>query len=171
MHSSQKGNEWHFGMKAHIGVDADSGLVHTVRGTSGNVSDVVEGNSLLHGEEADVFGDAGYRGVHKRPDARKDVTWHVAMRPGKRKELDKENNPIDALIDQVEKIKASIRAKVEHSFRVIKRQFGYTRCVTGGSRRTRCSSRRCLRYRTCGWCAIVYWGRRPRKRRKWPERA
>ena len=127
MHSSQKGNEWHFGMKAHIGVDADSGLVHTVIGTSGNVSDVVEGNSLLHGQETDVFGDAGYQGAHKRPDASKDVTWHVAMRPGKRKELDKENNPVDALIDQVEKIKARIRAKVEHPFRVIKRQFGYTK--------------------------------------------
>ena len=127
MHQTKKGNQWHFGMKAHIGVDADSGLVHTVIGTSGNVADVTEGNSLLHGEETDAFGDAGYQGAHKRPDASKDVTWHVAMRPGKRKELDKENNPIDALIDQVEKIKASIRAKVEHPFRVIKRQFGYTK--------------------------------------------
>ena len=127
MHSSQKGNEWHFGMKAHIGVDADSGLVHTVRGTSGNVSDVVEGNSLLHGQETDVYADAGYQGAEKRPDAKKDVTWHVAMRPGKRKALDKDNKPIDALIEQVEKIKASIRAKVEHPFRVIKRQFGYTK--------------------------------------------
>ena len=127
MHSSQKGNEWHFGMKAHIGVDADSGLVHTVRGTSGNVSDVVEGNSLLHGQETDVYADAGYQGAEKRPDAKKDVTWHVAMRPGKRRALDKDNKPIDALIEQVEKIKASIRAKVEHPFRVIKRQFGYTK--------------------------------------------
>ena len=127
MHSNQKGNEWHFGMKAHIGVDADSGLVHTVIGTSGNVANVVEGNSLLHGQETDVFADAGYEGAQKRPDSIKDVTWHVAMRPGKRKELDKENNPLDALIDQVEKIKASIGAKVEHPFRVIKRQFGYTK--------------------------------------------
>ena len=114
-------------MKAHIGVDADSGLVHTMRGTSGNVADVTEGNSLLHGQESDVFGDAGYQGAQKRPDAKKDVTWHVAMRPGKRRALDKENKPIDALIEQVEKIKASIRAKVEHPFRVIKRQFGYTK--------------------------------------------
>ena len=82
-------------MKAHIGVDADSDLVHTVIGTSGNVADVTEGNSLLHGEEADAFGDAGYQGAHKRPDASKGVTWHVAMRPGKRKELDKENNPTE----------------------------------------------------------------------------
>jgi len=108
-------------------VDADSGLVHTVRGTSGNVSDVVEANSLLHGLETDVFADAGYQGAHKRPDAKEGVTWHVAMRPGKRRALDKENKPIDALIEQVEKIKASIRAKVEHPFRVIKRQFGYTK--------------------------------------------
>ena len=63
MHSSQKGNECHFGMKAHIGVDADSGLVHTVTGTSGNVAEVVEGNSLLQGEETDAFSDAGYQGV------------------------------------------------------------------------------------------------------------
>jgi IS5 family transposase len=127
MHSSQKGNEWHFGMKAHIGVDADSGLVHTVRGTAGNVADVTEGNSLLHGQETDVYGDAGYQGADKRPDTKASHKWHVAMRPGKRKKLDKDNNPIDALIDQVEKIKASIRAKVEHPFRVIKRQFGFAK--------------------------------------------
>lgn len=88
MHQSRKGNQWYFGMKAHIGVDAESGLVHTVRGTAGNVNDVVEGNSLLHGEEADAFGDAGYHGVQKRPDARARVNWHVAMKPGKRRALD-----------------------------------------------------------------------------------
>jgi len=127
MHSSQKGNEWHFGMKAHIGADADSGLVHTVRCTAGNVADVTEANSLLHGQEADVFADAGYQGADKRPDAKPCHQWHVAMRPGKRKKLDKDNNPVDALIDKVERIKASIRAKVEHPFRVIKRQFGFTK--------------------------------------------
>jgi transposase, IS5 family len=124
MHSSKKGNQWHFGMKAHIGVDADSGLVHTVRGTSGNVADVSEGNSLLHGQEKDAYGDAGYQGVDKRPDAKDDVAWHVAMGPGKRKALDKEQ-PLDALLEQVEKLKASLRAKVEHPFRVVKRQFGF----------------------------------------------
>ena len=125
MHSSQKGKQWYFGMKAHIGVDADSGLVHTVRGTSGNVADIAEGNSLLHGKETDAYGDAGYQGVHKRADAKEGIAWHVAMRPGKRKALDKENNALDALIDLLEKTKAAIRAKVEHPFRVIKRQFGY----------------------------------------------
>ena len=126
MHQSKKSQQWFFGMKAHIGVDADSGLVHTVLGTSGNVNDVVEANSLLHGHETDVFADAGYQGAHKRPDAKENVQWHVAMRPGLRKLLDKAD-PMDALTDQVERIKASIRAKVEHPFRVIKRQFGHVK--------------------------------------------
>lgn len=126
MHSSKKGNQWYFGMKAHIGVDADSGLVHTVRGTSGHVADVTEGNSLLHGQESVAYGDAGYQGIEKRPDAQVDVTWHVAMRPGKRKALDKENEA-HAKLERAEKLKASIRAKVEHPFRVVKRQFGFVR--------------------------------------------
>jgi transposase, IS5 family len=124
MHSSKKGNQWYFGMKAHIGVDADSGLVHTVRGTSGHVSDISEGNTLLHGQESIAFGDAGYQGIEKRPDAKNDVNWQIAMGPGKRKALNKENEA-DSLIDQAEKIKAGIRAKVEHPFRAIKRQFGF----------------------------------------------
>jgi IS5 family transposase len=126
MHSSQKGNQWHFGMKAHIGADADSGLVHTVRGTSGNVHDVVEGSSLLHGEETLAYGDAGYQGIDKRADADQTVSWQIAMRPGKRKSLNKDD-PADALIDKAEKLKAGIRAKVEHPFRVIKRQFGFVK--------------------------------------------
>ena len=124
MHSSKKGNQWHFGMKAHIGADAESGLVHTVRATSGNVHDVTEGNSLLHGKETVAFGDAGYQGVDKRADAKAAVAWHIAMGPGKRRALDKDNQA-DALMDQAEKLKAGIRAKVEHPFRVIKRQFGF----------------------------------------------
>lgn len=126
MHQTKKGNQWHFGMKAHIGADAESGLVHTVRGTAANVNDVVEANSLLHGDETDAFGDAGYQGAHKRANASPDVTWHVAMRPGKRAALDK-SKPLGAMINEVERIKASIRAKVEHPFRVIKRQFGFNK--------------------------------------------
>ena len=126
MHQTKKGNQWYFGMKAHIGVDAESGLVHTVKATAANANDVTEANALLHGDETDAFGDAGYQGAHKRPDARADVNWHIAMRPGKRAALDK-TQTVDALIDKVEKIKASIRAKVEHPFRVIKRQFGFVK--------------------------------------------
>jgi len=126
MHSSKKGNQWYFGMKAHIGVDAESGLVHTVKGTAGHVHDINEGNALLHGQERMVFADAGYRGIEKRPDTKAGVRWHVAMRPGKRKALDK-SNAADALLDVAEKLKAGVRAKVEHPFRVIKRQFGYVK--------------------------------------------
>ena len=126
MHSSKKGSQWYFGMNAHIGVDAESGLVHTVRGTCGHVSDIAEANTLLHGQERVAFGDAGYQGIEKRPDAKAEVTWHVAMRPGKRKALNKENEA-DAMIDKAEKLKAGIRAKVEHQFRVVKRQFGFVK--------------------------------------------
>ena len=126
MHQTKKGNQWYFGMKAHIGVDAESGLVHTVRGTAANVNDVVEANSLLHGEESDVFADAGYQGASKRPDATDGVNWHVAMRPGQRKSLDKTRR-LDQLIEQLERLKASVRAKVEHPFRLIKRQFGHVK--------------------------------------------
>ena len=69
MYSSKKGEQMYFGMKAHIGADADSGLVHTAIGTSGNVHDVRQENSLLHGQEQFGFGDAGYQGVDERPDA------------------------------------------------------------------------------------------------------
>lgn len=98
MKQSKKGQQWYFGMKCHIGVDADSGLVHTVRGTTGSVGDVVEANSLLHGEEDEAWGDAGYQGASKRPDARSDVQWNIAMRPGKRRQLDKAD-PIERIIN------------------------------------------------------------------------
>jgi transposase, IS5 family len=126
MKQSKKGNQWHFGMKVHIGVDAESGLVHTVIGTSGNVNDVVPANSLLHGEEATAYADSGYRGAHKRPDAKPGVTWQIAVRPSDRRRL-KAGAALGAILDQIEKLKASIRAKVEHPFRVIKRQFGHTK--------------------------------------------
>ena len=127
MHQTKKGNQWHFGMKAHIGVDADSGLVHTVVGTAANVNDVTQAKKLVHGEEADVFADAGYQGVAKRDEVRDiNVNWHVAMRPGKRRALDK-STPMGSILDKLEQTKARIRAKVEHPFRVIKRQFGYVK--------------------------------------------
>ncbi|NCN98111.1 MAG: IS5 family transposase [Rhodoferax sp.] len=126
MHSSQKGNQWYFDMKAHIGVYADSSLVHTVRCTSGNVHDITQVHRLLHGHEKNVWADAGYQGVEKRPGADEHVTWHVAMRPGKRKAL-KSAGVLGELLDKAEKLKAGVRAKVEHPFRVIKRQFGYVK--------------------------------------------
>ena len=124
MHQTKKGNQWHFGMKAHIGVDAESGLVHTLVTTAANVSDVTQASQLLHGEEKDVFGDAGYQGVEKREENKDSrVAWHIAMRPGKRRAL-----PDDArgrMDEMIEKCKATVRAKVEHPFHYVKNLFGH----------------------------------------------
>ena len=101
--------------------------MHTVVGTAANVNDVTQARALLHGQETDVFADAGYQGVSKREETQEiNVNWHVAMRPGKRKLLDK-STPMGAIQDQLERAKARIRAKVEHPFRVIKRQFGHVK--------------------------------------------
>ena len=127
MHQTKKGNQWHFGMKAHIGVDADSGLVHTVSTTAANAHDITQAAALLHGQEEVVYADSGYRGVHKREEVQAqhpDVDWQIAMMPGQRKAMDK-SKPINALKEPLEKVKARIRAKVEHPFRVIKCQFGH----------------------------------------------
>ena len=122
MHQAKKGNNWHFGMKAHIGVDAKSGLVHAVIGTAANVSDVSQTHALVHGEESDVFGDAGYQGVEKRSENQGSTAdWHIAMKRGKRKALPKD--AMGKLMERFEKLKASIRAKVEHPFHVLKNLF------------------------------------------------
>ena len=122
MHQAKKGNQWHFGMKAHIGVDANSGLVHTVVGTAANVSDITQAQALLHGEETDVFGDAGYQGIEKREEnVETPLNWHIAMRPGKRRALDRSS--LGEMMEKLEQAKASIRAKVEHPFHVVKNLF------------------------------------------------
>lgn len=91
-------------------------------GTAANVHDVTQAQALLHGEETDAFGDAGYQGVEKREENLElPVTWHVAMRPGKRKLLPE--TPLGELMEKVEQAKASIRAKVEHPFHVVKNLF------------------------------------------------
>lgn len=123
MHSTQKGGSWHFGMKAHIGVDADSGLVHSVTCTAANVHDITVAHALLHGEEQFAFADAGYQGIEKRGETGA-VKWHVAMRPSKRRKLDKSKR-LDRIYGKIERLKAQVRAKVEHPFRVLKCQFGY----------------------------------------------
>jgi IS5 family transposase len=127
MHQTKKGNQWYFGMKAHIGVDAHSGLVHTVLTTAANVHDVTQAHALQHGEETDLHGDSGYRGAHKRDEAKNlKAKWHIAMQPGKRKALDP-TRASHVLLEQFEHLKAQMRAKVEHPFRVMKRQFGYVK--------------------------------------------
>ena len=126
MHSRKKGNQWYFGMKAHILVDADSGLVHTVRATAVHVHEINEGNSLLNEKDQVVFADAGCEGIGKRPDVKPEVLWPVAMQPGKSKALDK-STAEGALLDAAGKLKAGVKAKVKHPFRVIKRQFGHVK--------------------------------------------
>lgn len=121
MHQTKKGNEWHFGMKMHIGVDETYGIVHSLTTTSANVHDVTETVKLLHGDEESVWADAGYQGAHKRAEHKnRDVAWQIAMRPGKRRQLG-----TDSEEEVFEKAKASVRAKVEHPFRYVKRMFGY----------------------------------------------
>ena len=125
MHQTKKGNQYYFGMKAHIGVDDESGLVHSVVGTAANVADVTQVDKLLHGEENVVCADAGYTGVEKRAEHDgREVIWQVAARRSTYKKLGK-NTALYKAKRKIEKAKAQVRAKVEHPFRVIKRQFGY----------------------------------------------
>ena len=127
-HSAKKGNVWYFGYKAHIGVDSESGLVHTVQVTAANVHDVCVTADLLTGEEEKVYGDSGYLGAEKRPEARKKNTagkkirYKINRRPSQSK-----NNSArsQAQIKRREHEKSSVRAKVEHVFAVLKLQLRY----------------------------------------------
>ena len=127
MHQTKKGNQWHFGMKAHIGVDAKTGLTHSFTTTAANEHDLNQAEYLLHGDEDFIFADSGYRGAEKREEL-EDVKadWYVAEIPSKVKEL-KKHPRINKIQLKTEYLKASIRAKVEHPFRIIKCQFGFTK--------------------------------------------
>lgn len=130
MHQTKKGNEWHFGMKAHIGADSESGLVHSLHTTPANESDVAHAHEVLHGQEAHVHLDAGYTGVQKREEIAKaqeqgeirdDVHWHVARKRSKIKQL--ADGPLKDLLVASERAAARIRARVEHPFHVVKNLF------------------------------------------------
>jgi IS5 family transposase len=121
MHQTRKGNQWYFGMKVHIGTDDTFGLIHSIETTPANTHDINVADKLLHGEEVCVWGDAGYLGIENREEhLNRKVDWNIAMRPGKRAAL-----PKRSLENRIERIKASVRAKVEHQFLIIKRIFGY----------------------------------------------
>ena len=123
MRQVKKGNQYYFGMKLHIGADAATGVVHSFATTPANVHDVTQVHRLLHGEEARVWGDAGYVGVQKRAEnLGLAVVWQVALKPGQRRKL-----APGSLEAQVEKAKASIRAKVEHPFLDVKQRFNYAK--------------------------------------------
>ena len=126
MHQTKKGNQWYFGMKAHIGADRDSKLVHTVVVTAANVADVTQTAQLLHGQETQVHADAGYTGVEKRAEIvalGRTIDWQIASKRSLIKALaegaEKEARKV------VEQAKASVRAFVEHPFHIVKNLFGY----------------------------------------------
>ena len=127
-HQVKKGNTWHFGYKAHIGVDQDSGLVHSVEVTGANTHDVTMVPKLLTGEENTVYGDSGYLGAEKRDDAitrntkEKKIKYRTNRRPS---QIRKESVRSQAQIKRREHEKSSVRAKVEHAFGVVKGQFGF----------------------------------------------
>ena len=132
MHQTKKGNEWHFGMKAHIGADAESGLVHSLQATAANESDVAHAHEVLHGQESMAFLDAGYVGVDKRPEViqaqaegkiRSDIEWSVAKRRNTITKM--AEGTVKTLTKALERVKAQIRARVEHPFHVVKNLFHY----------------------------------------------
>ena len=121
MHQTKKGNQWHFGMKAHIGVDVASGVVHTVVGTAANEADITQTAALLHGQEEDIFADAGYTGADKRPELEdRDVCWNIAIKRSIIKALPK---GLRDLAEPVERALAQVRSWVEHPFHIVKNMF------------------------------------------------
>ena len=121
MHQTKKGNQWYFGMKAHIGVDVASGVVHTMTGTSANEADINQMAAVLHGQEEAIFADAGYTGADKRPEhADREVSWNIAIKRGIIKALPK---PLRDLAEPVERALSQVRAVVEHPFHIIKNLF------------------------------------------------
>ena len=136
MHQTKKGNAWHFGMKAHIGADAASGLVHSVEGTAANEPDISQTHKLLHGEEKTVHADAGYTGVEKRAEilaAHGGVEWRVAAKRSKIKEMPE--SWVKDLTVRFEKLKAQTRALVEHPFHIIKNLFKHRKLRYRGLRK------------------------------------
>ena len=124
MHQTRKGNQWYFGMKAHIGADRDSKLVHTVVVTAANVADITQTAELLHGQETQVHADAGYTGVEKREEITaldRRIDWQIARKRGQVKTMTEgaEKETVKA----AEKAKASVRAFVEHPFHILKNLF------------------------------------------------
>ena len=127
-HSAKKGNVWHFGYKAHVGVDRESGLIHTVKVTSANVHDVTVTAELLTGEEDTVHGDSGYLGAEKRPEAitynkaGKRIRYKINRRPSQSKHNSTRSK---AQIRRREREKSSVRARVEHVFAIVKQQLRF----------------------------------------------
>jgi IS5 family transposase len=131
MSSTKKGNQWYFGMKAHIGVDARSGYTHTVKVTAANEHDVTKASELIREDDEVVYGDAGYQGIEKRKEIRAEprkskIEYQINERPGKVSRLQEGEEK------ERERRKSSVRSKVEHPFRIVKVLFGYRKVVYRG---------------------------------------
>jgi transposase, IS5 family len=123
MHQTKKGNEWHFGMKVHIGVDSQTGLVHSASVTPANVHDSQELPNLLHGEETRLYGDSAYHGS-TQPEAVREHAPRAADFTNKRAYR---NTPLTERDKEINRRKSSVRAKVEHTFLTLKRQWGFSK--------------------------------------------
>ncbi len=135
MHQTKKGNQWYHGMKVNSGVDAGSGYVHTITGTSANVHDINETNKLIREDDDVVYGDSGYTGIKKREEIKNNahlskIEFKINCRP-KNLKITKQYNGIN-WDRYIEHKKSSVRCKVEHPFLIVKRQFGYCKTVYRG---------------------------------------
>ena len=136
MHQTQKGKQWHHGMKVHAGVDAGTGYVHTIAGTPANVNDIVESSNLIREDDEVVYGDSGYQGIQNRPEIKndpnfKDIDYRINKRPSTLKATG--DKQVGLFLDkQIEHRKSAVRCKVEHAFLIVKRQFGYAKVVYRG---------------------------------------
>ena len=136
MHQTKKGNQWHFGMKVHIGADAGTGYVHTITGSAANVHDIEEAPKLFREDDPVGYGDSGYLGIEKRDEVKNDpnlskIVFRINKRPSSIKVNEKNYNGFNW--DRfIENRKSSVRSKVEHPFLIVKRQFGYAKVVYRG---------------------------------------
>jgi IS5 family transposase len=168
MHSTQKGNQWYFGMKAHVGVDAGTGYVHTVTVTAANEHDITEAHKLLREDDEFMSGDSGYVGIAKREEITSDehkskMEYRISQRRSKVQKIPE--GYARSFEEQRERRKSSLRAKVEHIFLLIKREFGYRKTVYKGIAKNChrlmvlfCSGNLLMCARSGGWRDIKYQG-------------
>lgn len=135
MHQVKKGNEWYFGMKCHMGVDAGTGYIHSIEATPANVHDITQAAKLIRQDDEVVYGDSAYLGLDKRPEITEDenkskIDYRINQKPGKASMIPE--GPAQEWFRSMERRKSSIRSKVEHAFHIIKNTFGYNKtCYRG----------------------------------------
>ena len=135
MHQVKKGNEWYFGMKCHMGVDAGTGYIHSIEATPANIHDITQAAKLIRTDDEVVYGDSAYLGLDKRTEITKDenkskIDYRINQKPGKVSMIPE--GPAQEWFRSMERRKSSIRSKVEHVFHIIKNTFGFSKvCYRG----------------------------------------